>query len=235
MTDNNPIAENLKKVHGQIEAAAIACSRSPNDIQLLAVSKTKPVSDIMLAYDAGHRNFGENYVQEGVDKIQQLKQYSDILWHFIGPIQSNKSKLVAENFDWVHSVDRFKIAKRLNDQRPEASSPLQICIQVNIDNDPNKSGVPPKEVSELIRQIEKLPNLKIRGLMTIPKAEQSDTELKDSFSHMQDLFIQCQQNCSTIDTLSMGMTQDLALAISQGSTMVRVGTAIFGVRNKAQH
>lgn len=230
MSDNSRIAQNLKQVNIALAEAAIAYSRDPNDIHLLAVSKTKPVSDIILAYEAGHRNFGENYVQEGVEKIQQMKHFSDIIWHFIGPLQSNKSKLVAENFDWMHSLARLKIAKRLNEQRSIDKLPLNVCVQVNIDKDPNKAGVLLQDAKAFVEEIQDLPNLRCRGLMTIPQAKQSAAQLKQSFANMQALFDECKGQFEHFDTLSMGMSADLSLAISQGSTMVRVGTGIFGAR-----
>jgi len=224
------IADNLIQVHASITGAAEACARDPNDIHLLAVSKTKPVSDILLAYENGQRDFGENYVQEGIEKIQQLSQYSDILWHFIGPLQSNKSKFVAEYFDWMHSVDRLKIAKRLNEQRGVYQSPLNICIQVNIDDEQSKAGVAEEEVLPLLEQLQKLERIKCRGLMTIPKATEDLAALRASFARMQALFEACQKIYPEFDTLSMGMSNDMALAIEYGSTMVRVGTGIFGTR-----
>lgn len=230
MTQEHQIKHNLVRVNARIAEAAQACDRDPNDIQLLAVSKTKPVSDIVLAYENGQRLFGENYVQEGVDKIHQMTDFSDIVWHFIGPLQSNKSKIVAENFHWIHSVDRLKIAKRLNMQRPSKLGKLNICIQVNIDDDENKSGIAVAQLDELIEQVQTLENLTCRGLMTIPKANTSETELKNSFAKMRELFDKYQQKFEHFDTLSMGMSSDLDLAISQGSTMVRVGTDIFGAR-----
>ena len=232
MTDAESISANLAKIRTKINDTAYACQRDPKNITLLAVSKTKPVSDIISAYQSGQRDFGENYVQEGVDKIHDLKAYSDILWHYIGPLQSNKSKLVAENFDWIHSLDRFKIAKRLNDQRPSSLPPLNVCLQINIDDDENKSGLHPSEAGELSKRVHDLPNLCLRGLMTIPKAMQNSSELKDSFSKMKVLYDSLKAQCETVDTLSMGMSSDMELAISEGSTMVRIGTAIFGHREK---
>ncbi|MFT6268609.1 MAG: pyridoxal phosphate enzyme (YggS family) [Alphaproteobacteria bacterium] len=227
----NVIAANIARINEQIIKAANANKRDPNLIQLLAVSKTKPVSDIVSAYEFGHRNFGENYVQEAVEKIQQMSDYSDILWHFIGPLQSNKSKFIAECFDWMHSLDRIKIAKRLNEQRSVHQLPLNVCVQVNIDDEQSKAGIAPAEVLNFIEQLQALDRIKCRGLMTIPKAGVSDTERKDSFAKMQDLFSQCAQKFNTIDTLSMGMSDDLNIAVEYGSTMVRVGTAIFGKRD----
>jgi pyridoxal phosphate enzyme (YggS family) len=231
MTANTaPIADNLVRVRASITGAANSCARDPKDIHLLAVSKTKPVSDIVLAYEHGQREFGENYVQEGIEKIQQLSQYSDILWHFIGPLQSNKSKFIAEYFDWMHSVDRLKIAKRLNEQRGVYQKPLNICIQVNIDDENSKAGVAEHEVLSLLEQLQGLERLKCRGLMTIPKATDNPAEQSASFSKMHDLFKACQKVYPDFDTLSMGMSGDMDLAIEHGSTMVRVGTGIFGAR-----
>ncbi len=232
MTDLGNIGRNLDRIKTQIEHAATSTGRQSQNITLLAVSKTKPISDIISAYQSGQRDFGENYVQEGVEKIQALRSYSDIYWHFIGPLQSNKSKIVAENFDWMHSIDRFKIAKRLNDQRPASMPPLKVCIQVNIDDDENKAGVSPQETETLLAQLSDLEKLELRGLMTIPKALQSKEQLTKSFARMTALYTQLKANYPTFDTLSMGMSGDLELAIEQGSTMVRVGTAIFGQRQK---
>jgi hypothetical protein len=225
------LAANFARINDQIKQAANANKRDPSHIKLLAVSKTKPVSDIVSAYAYGHRDFGENYVQEAVEKIQQMSSYSDILWHFVGPLQSNKSKLIAEYFDWMHALDRIKIAKRLNEQRSAHQSPLNVCVQVNIDDEQSKAGIAPSEVINFIEQLQPFTRIKCRGLMTIPKADVSDTERRASFAKMQDLFSQCAQRFDTIDTLSMGMSDDLAIAIEYGSTMVRVGTAIFGKRD----
>jgi pyridoxal phosphate enzyme (YggS family) len=225
------LTANFARINDQIKQAANANKRDPSHIKLLAVSKTKPVSDIVVAYAYGHRDFGENYVQEAVEKIQQMSSYSDILWHFVGPLQSNKSKLIAEYFDWMHSLDRIKIAKRLNEQRSAHQSPLNVCVQVNIDDEQSKAGIAPSEVINFIEQLQPLSRIKCRGLMTIPKADVSDTERRASFAKMQDLFSQCAQRFDNIDTLSMGMSDDLAVAIEYGSTMVRVGTALFGKRD----
>ncbi|MFQ3208378.1 MAG: pyridoxal phosphate enzyme (YggS family) [Glaciecola sp.] len=227
----NHIAENILTVRAQIEQCALQAGRDSNNIELLAVSKTKPVSDIIIAYEAGHRSFGENYVQEGVDKIAELKHLSDISWHFIGPLQSNKSRLVAENFDWVHSVERFKIAKRLNDQRHNYASQLNICIQVNIDEEETKAGILPHQLMPLLSDCEKLNRLCVRGLMAIPKASKVKSEQLASFKKVQALFTTCQQKYPQFDTLSIGMSGDIAAAIECGSTIVRVGTSIFGARD----
>lgn len=229
--NTNKIAANIALINSQIEQAAHAYKRDSNLIQLLAVSKTKPVSDIISAYECGQRHFGENYVQEAVEKIQVMADYSDISWHFIGPLQSNKSKFIAEYFDWMHSLERIKIAKRLNEQRSVHQKPLNVCVQVNIDNEENKAGIAQGDVLNFIEQLQSLDRIRCRGLMTIPKAGVSDTERRNSFAKMQALFAQCAQNFDNIDTLSMGMSDDLNIAVECGSTMVRVGTAIFGKRD----
>ena len=225
------IAERLKSVQITIEQSTLDAHRPLNSVKLLAVSKTKPVSDIVQAYEAGQRLFGENYVQEGVEKIQMLQSLADIEWYFIGPIQSNKTRLVAENFDWVQAVDRLKIAKRLNDQTIPHKT-LNVCIQVNIDDDKNKAGIGENELHDFAKAINELPNLRLRGLMTIPKANQSQAEQTVSFNHMAALFDNLKKQYPSVDTLSMGMSGDIQNAINNGSTMVRVGSAIFGLRNK---
>ena len=225
------IAERLKSVQITIEQSTLDAHRPLNSVKLLAVSKTKPVSDIVQAYEAGQRLFGENYVQEGVEKIQMLQSLADIEWYFIGPIQSNKTRLVAENFDWVQAVDRLKIAKRLNDQTIPHKT-LNVCIQVNIDDDKNKAGIGVNELHDFAKAINELPNLRLRGLMTIPKANQSQAEQTVSFNHMAALFYNLKKQYPSVDTLSMGMSGDIQNAINNGSTMVRVGSAIFGLRNK---
>jgi pyridoxal phosphate enzyme (YggS family) len=224
------IAERLKSVQITIEQSTLDAHRPLNTVKLLAVSKTKPVSDIVQAYEAGQRLFGENYVQEGVEKIQGLQTLDDIEWHFIGPLQSNKTRLVAEHFDWVQAIDRLKIAQRLNDQRSPHKK-LNVCIQVNIDDDANKAGINVDELNDFAQAIAELPNLILRGLMTIPKAKQSQAQQTDSFTQMSVLFEDLKKQYSSVDTLSMGMSGDMQNAINNGSTMVRVGTAIFGSRN----
>jgi pyridoxal phosphate enzyme (YggS family) len=225
------IAERLKSVQITVEQSTLDAHRPPNAVKLLAVSKTKPVSDIVQAYEAGQRLFGENYVQEGVEKIQMLQSLDDIEWYFIGPLQSNKTRLVAENFDWVQAIDRLKIAQRLNDQITPNKT-LNVCIQVNIDDDENKAGIGVNELNDFATAISELPNLRLRGLMTIPKANQSEAEQTASFAHMAVLFDNLKKQYPSVDTLSMGMSGDMQNAINNGSTMVRVGTAIFGSRNQ---
>ncbi len=224
------IAEQLKSVQITVEQSTLDAHRPLNAVKLLAVSKTKPVSDIVQAYEAGQLLFGENYVQEGVEKIQMLKSYDNIEWHFIGPLQSNKTRLVAENFDWVQAIDRLKIAQRLNDQ-VTPNKILNVCIQVNIDDDDNKAGIGASELNDFAKAIVELPNLRLRGLMTVPKANQSQAQQTTSFAHMAMLFEDLKKHYSSVDTLSMGMSGDMQCAINNGSTMVRLGTAIFGSRN----
>ena len=224
------IAERLTSAYARIAVAAKNAQRNSNEITLLAVSKTKPSADIIAAYKHGQRQFGESYVQEAVDKIAQLHAYSDIIWHFIGPIQSNKSALVAANFDWVQSVDRIKIAKRLDSQRPNDKPPLNILIQVNISNEEAKSGCRRDEIDELANFINQCEHLTLRGLMAIPaKSDKLDTQIQ-SFEQLQTCFDKLKTQYPQVDTLSMGMSNDVEAAISAGSTMVRIGTDIFGTR-----
>ncbi|ELB2803807.1 YggS family pyridoxal phosphate-dependent enzyme [Vibrio alginolyticus] len=228
------IQQNIEHITSQIRYDEQKCGRTPESVQLLAVSKTKPVEAILEAYQAGQTAFGENYVQEGVSKVQHFTEhYPDnrIEWHFIGPIQSNKSRLVAEHFDWVHTIDRTKIAQRLNDQRPSELKPLQVLIQVNTSGETSKSGVTEAEVFELAELISRLPNLTLRGLMSIP-ANVSDYESQlREFQQLATLKQTLEAQFPEIDTLSMGMSGDMTAAIEAGSTMVRIGTAIFGARD----
>ncbi|MBT0114703.1 YggS family pyridoxal phosphate-dependent enzyme [Vibrio alginolyticus] len=228
------IQQNIEHITSQIRYDEQKCGRTPESVQLLAVSKTKPVEAILEAYQAGQTAFGENYVQEGVSKVQHFAEhYPDnrIEWHFIGPIQSNKSRLVAEHFDWVHTIDRTKIAQRLNEQRPSELKPLQVLIQVNTSGEASKSGVTEAEVFELAELISRLPNLTLRGLMSIP-ANVSDYESQlHEFQKLATLKQTLEAQFPEIDTLSMGMSGDMTAAIEAGSTMVRIGTAIFGARD----
>ncbi|WP_294610107.1 YggS family pyridoxal phosphate-dependent enzyme [uncultured Gilliamella sp.] len=229
----NNVHDNLLVIKNKIQKIALECERDPNTIELIAVSKTKPVTQITEAINAGQFSFGENYVQEGVEKIHYFKQMmpdTPLIWHFIGPLQSNKSKLVAENFDWMHTIDRFKIAQRLNDQRPADKAKLNILIQVNISQESSKSGVAAQEVPDLVKQIITLPNLNLRGLMAIPEIDNNFDNQLYVFNKMQQLLQSLQTNYPFMDTLSMGMTGDMQAAIVAGSTMVRIGTAIFGAR-----
>jgi pyridoxal phosphate enzyme (YggS family) len=226
---NLSIADNLAHVQAHIEAACQAAGRPVGSVRLLAVSKTWGPEAVRAAHAAGQTAFGENYIQEAVDKIQALRDLP-LQWHCIGPIQSNKTRLVAEHFDWVHSVDRLKIAQRLSEQRPAHLPPLQVCIQVNVDGGETKSGVAPQELPALAQAVAALPRLQLRGLMTIPEPAETDEQMRAVHAQAKALFDSlCAQGLS-LDTLSMGMSADLAAAIAEGSTMVRVGTAIFGKR-----
>ncbi|MFQ6246839.1 YggS family pyridoxal phosphate-dependent enzyme [Yersinia enterocolitica] len=227
------IEQNLQDVRAKIAAAARNCGRSPEEVTLLAVSKTKPVSAIEEAIAAGQYAFGENYVQEGVDKIHYFAESahaSQLEWHFIGPLQSNKSRLVAENFAWCHTVDRLKIAQRLSAQRPPEMPALNILIQVNISDEQSKSGITLAELPALAASVSELPHLHLRGLMAIP-APETDYQLQLAvFEQMNQAFLTLKASYPQMDTLSMGMTDDMVAAIAAGSTLVRIGTAIFGSR-----
>ncbi|EGF31216.1 hypothetical protein IMCC9480_164 [Oxalobacteraceae bacterium IMCC9480] len=230
------ISSNLQAVHGAIDAAAQAVSRLPHSITLLAVSKTFDAAAVLEAAAAGQRAFGENYLQEALDKIAavRLAQPELILeWHFIGPIQSNKTRPIAESFDWVHSVEREKIARRLSDQRPAGLPPLNICLQVNISGEASKSGVPAGEALAVAQAIAAMPRLGLRGLMAIPEPSTVVAEQRAAFRQLHVLFEQCRAAGLPMDTLSMGMSSDLPAAIAEGATIVRVGTAIFGARTYA--
>lgn len=228
------ITENIKQVFARINDAEQAAGRVPGMVQLIAVSKTRSANEIREAVVAGTIHIGENYLQEALDKQTELHN-ENIVWHFIGPIQSNKTQAIANNFDWVHSVDRLKIAQRLNDQRDAKKAPLNICIQVNISNESSKSGVLLTDLPELVQQINALPHITLRGLMAIPSPNQSETNLATDFARMQSSLDSLNQNGLSLDTLSMGMSGDIEAAIAAGSTMVRVGTAIFGPRNQLNH
>lgn len=232
MGSESSVIERWQSTRQQVAAAAAACGRDPDDILILAVSKTFPLTAVEAAWQASARDFGENYVQEAVDKIQACS-LPEVTWHFIGPLQSNKTRQVAEHFAWVHTVDRLKIARRLHEQRPAEAPPLQICLQVNISADPNKAGLAPEDVLPLAAELASLDRLTLRGLMTIPALEQTEAELSRDFAHMQSLYEQLRAEHRQVDTLSMGMSDDLALAIAHGSTCVRIGRGIFGPRNGA--
>ncbi len=223
------IEKNLARVRRLIAEAAQGCGRDPAGIRLLAVSKTKPVEDILAAYSAGQRDFGENYLQEAEQKIAQLSD-KDIIWHYIGPIQSNKTRLIAQDFAWVHSVDRLKVARRLNEQRPIELPPLNILLQVNIDHEPSKAGIDIDQIGQLAAQIEDFPHLKLRGLMAIPARASDPDQQRKPFARMHQALLELQQTHPACDTLSMGMSGDMQAAIAEGSTLVRIGTAIFGAR-----
>ncbi|STV02794.1 alanine racemase [Klebsiella pneumoniae] len=226
----NDIAHNLAQVRDKISGAAARCGRAPEEVTLLAVSKTKPASAIEEAIAAGQRAFGENYVQEGVEKINHFQQagVSGLQWHFIGPLQSNKSRLVAEHFDWCHTVDRLKIATRLNEQRPAHLPPLKVLIQINISDEQSKSGIPLEALDGLAAEIAELPHLELRGLMAIPAPESEYVRQFAVARQMAVAFARLKTRYPTVDTLSLGMSDDMEAAIAAGSTMVRIGTAIFG-------
>ena len=223
------IAANLQRVHERIARACANAQRDVIEVTLLPVSKTFGPEALREAYAAGERSFGENYIQEAVEK-QALLADLPLAWHCIGPIQSNKTRLVAQHFDWAHTIDRLKIAQRLSEQRPEDRPPLSVCIQVNIDGGPGKSGVAPPEALALAREVAQLPRLKLRGIMTIPEPAEDFASQLAVHRQARQLFDQLRDAGLALDTLSMGMTADLEAAIHAGSTMVRVGTAIFGTR-----
>ena len=223
------IEKNLIRVHRQIEQAARLYQRGPDDISLLAVSKKKPPGDIRSAHAAGQRDFGENYLQEAEQKMRELSDL-DITWHFIGAIQSNKTRIIAEHFDWVHCIDRLKIAQRLSDQRPDSMPPINVCVQVNLDLESSKSGVTPDQVDSLAENINKLPRIHFRGLMAIPAPHEDIESQREPFARLRKQLNMLNQKGLDCDTLSIGMSHDLEAAIAEGSTLVRIGTAIFGER-----
>lgn len=223
------IASNLQAVRDAVAAAAITAGRHTDEVSLLAVSKTFPPVALREAYQAGQTRFAESYVQEALDKIAALNGLA-IEWHYIGPIQSNKTRPIAENFSWVHSVDRLKVAERLSEQRPAHLPPLQVCVQVNISGESSKSGVLPLEVDALARDIAKLPNLKLRGLMSVPAPSDDVAAQRAPFAQLRQLRDRLNLQGLQLDTLSMGMSHDFPAAIAEGATIVRIGTAIFGDR-----
>jgi hypothetical protein len=230
------IADRLQAVKARIAQAAIAARRDPASVVLLAVSKTHPAALIEQACEAGQRAFGENYVQEALEKMQALEAmgpvHAGLEWHLIGPLQSNKTRLAAERFDWVHTVASEKIARRLSDQRPDERSPLNVLVQVNVSGEASKSGVSPDEVLSLCKDVSSLRKLRLRGLMAIPEPVQDVKHQRHRFSEVKELFERVKREGLDLDTLSMGMSDDLEAAIAEGSTLVRVGTAIFGARQR---
>ncbi len=224
------IADNLARLHERIQQAEQRYQRLPGSVQLLAVSKTRPVEDILAAAACGQRHFGENYLQEAVEKITSLNG-QDLCWHFIGPIQSNKTRLIATHFHWVHSVDRLKIARRLNEQRPSRLPPLNICLQVNISDEGTKSGLSLSELPGTARQIAGLPNLQLRGLMAIPQRSSSFEQQRRPFHQLCQALQSLNSEGIELNTLSMGMSADMEAAIAEGATIVRIGTDIFGPRD----
>jgi PLP dependent protein len=224
------ILSNLQATREAIAQAAKAAHRDVAEVRLLAVSKTFPASAVREAYRSGQTAFGENYLQEALTKIETLRDLP-LEWHFIGPIQSNKTRAIAENFSWVHSVDRLKIAERLSEQRPPQLPPLNVCLQVNVSGEDSKSGVAPAEVLQLAPAIARLPRLRLRGLMTIPAPAAGDAAQRAPFAQMRALLVQLNSQGMALDTLSMGMSDDYAMAIQEGATIVRIGSAIFGARD----
>ncbi|WP_435607159.1 YggS family pyridoxal phosphate-dependent enzyme [Pseudomonas knackmussii] len=225
------IAENIAKVRARIREAAQATGRDPEGVNLLAVSKTKPAADVREAYAAGMVDFGENYLQEALAKQAELADLP-LTWHFIGPIQSNKTRPIAEHFQWVHSVDRLKVAERLSAQRPAHLPALNVCLQVNVSGEDSKSGCSAAELPELARAVAALPNLKLRGLMAIPEPTEDVAAQRAAFARLRELMTTLDLG---LDTLSMGMSHDLEAAIAEGATWVRIGTALFGARDYGTH
>jgi len=230
-TNLGSIAENLRQVRHRIDRACTECNRSPQHVTLLAVSKTCPAEAVRAAVDAGQRAFGENYVQEALVKIEALADVrTQLEWHLIGPLQSNKTRVVAEAFDWVHTVDRLKIAERLSAQRPDNLPPLNICLQVNVDGEASKSGIVLDELPALAQAVATLPGLRLRGLMSIPEPVDGLTAQQAPHRRLHEAFIMLRDQGLALDTLSMGMSADLEAAVHQGATLLRVGSAIFGAR-----
>ena len=225
------LEQRYQTVRAHISSACEQAHRSSENVKLLAVSKTKPAQMVEILYQLGQRSFGENYLQDAVEKITQLAHLADIEWHFIGPIQSNKTRVIAEHFQWVETLDREKIAQRLNDQRPTSAPALNVLIQVNISREEQKSGIAPEQVNQLAAFIEQLPQLSLHGLMCIPEATQDENKLAAQFDEMQQLLQQLANNHPQCTVLSMGMSNDLALAVKHGSSQVRIGTDIFGSRD----
>jgi pyridoxal phosphate enzyme (YggS family) len=229
------VQANLLAVHERITKAALAAGRDPGAVSLLAVSKAFPADVIAAAHAAGQRAFGENYVQEALDKIEQLRGLQPPLeWHFIGPIQSNKTRAIAEHFDWVHSVDRLKVAERLSGQRPAALPPLNVLLQVNVSGEASKSGVRPADVDALADAVARLPRLALRGLMAVPEPETAIERQRAPLAMLRALFERLRSHGCDLDTLSMGMSADLEAAVLEGATVVRIGTAIFGQRHRKE-
>jgi PLP dependent protein len=225
------ISSKLQLVQSRINQACLKVHRSADGVTLLAVSKTFPAAAVLEAHQAGQHRFGENYVQEALDKMAELADlHPRIEWHLIGPLQSNKTRLVAEHFDWVHTVDRLKIAQRLSEQRPAHLPPLQVCVQVNTSGEASKSGVAPDQALALAQAVAQLPHLQLRGVMALPAPSTDASAQHQSLKRIRDVFDDLREHGLTLDTLSMGMSADLEMAVEQGSTMVRIGAAIFGQR-----
>jgi len=226
------ITNNLLSVHKRIARAAESCGRAPGEIRLVAVSKKHPAAAVIEAWDAGQKDFGENFLQEALPKQAELS-HLPLTWHFIGRIQSNKTRPIAEQFQWVHTVDRIKIAQRLNEQRPESLPPLNVCIQVNVGDPDNKAGAPRDQVAELAKRISSLPRLRLRGLMCLPPESEDKAVQRGYFHILYGLRQEIDRLGIKMDTLSMGMSGDLEAAVAEGATMVRIGTAVFGQRMAA--
>lgn len=226
----NNITENIKSIRHQITEAEKKYGREPGSVQLLAVSKTRPIEDVLAAFADNQLHFGENYLQDALPKIAAISD-SRITWHFIGPIQSNKTRQIAENFDWVHGIDRLKIAQRFSEQRDPSIAPLNVCIQVNTSNESSKSGVNIEDAIELAKNIQSLANIRLRGLMSIPASTNDFEQQRQPFRLLRELKDELQSQGIKLDTLSMGMSNDMEAAIAEGATLVRIGTAIFGQRS----
>tara|TARA_R110000782_G_scaffold41586_2_gene95170 strand:- start:873 stop:1571 length:699 start_codon:yes stop_codon:yes gene_type:complete len=224
------IIDNLNHIRNEISVAKKRFHRSASSVCLLAVSKTRNVNEIMEAINGGQRHFGENYCQEAVEKIDTIDR-NDLIWHFIGPIQSNKTRQIASHFDWVHTVDRIKIARRLNELRPETLTPLNICVQINISGETSKSGITLDNIDDFIAELEQFNRLKVRGLMSLPAPANNFDEQRIPFSILNKKLQQLSTSRPDLDTLSIGTTQDMTAAIAEGATIVRIGTALFGPRN----
>lgn len=224
------IPESIEKLHREISETEAKYNRETGSVTLLAVSKTRTVEEVQAAIDIGQRDFGENYYQDAMDKIKILGS-ADLSWHFIGPLQSNKCRGVAEHFSWVHTIDRFKIAQRLNQLRPSEKPALNVCIQLNISGEESKSGIKPEECKELADKIAELENIQLRGLMALPAPTSDFDEQRLAFTKVRNILLELQHDHPQLDTLSLGTTNDMQAAIAEGSTMVRIGTAIFGPRN----
>ena len=223
------VTKNLALISDLLHKSAIEANREPADVRLLAVSKKQPLSKIREAAAAGQRDFGENFVQEGVEKAEELAQLG-LTWHFIGHLQSNKTRVVSEYFDWVHTIDKLKTARRLSEQRPDDLPPLNVCLQVNVDDEHSKAGIAPAELPELAAACAELPNLRLRGLMCLPEIRTGFDEQRVPFATLRELAEQLRDDGIDTDTLSMGMTADYPAAIFEGATIVRIGTALFGAR-----
>ncbi|HEV2112276.1 MAG TPA: YggS family pyridoxal phosphate-dependent enzyme [Gammaproteobacteria bacterium] len=224
------VARNLAAVQARVEAAAGRAGRDPGEIRLLAVSKMQPAGVLAEAWEAGQRDFGENYLQEALPKLEALAD-RDVRWHFIGGLQSNKTRAVAERFDWVHTVDRESIARRLSEQRPAGLPPLHVCLQVNVSGEGSKGGVAPERLPELVDAVAGLQHITLRGLMAIPAPAHDSETQRAPFRRLRELMLALNARGHRMDTLSMGMSEDLEAAVMEGATVVRIGTAIFGARN----